>query len=110
MTTPESHESTDGDFVANTKETVRLLEADIKAGTELIARILTLRTATRGVVVSLGSALFVYSLTNHTWPAAAVGILVAAASLLADAYSEFIQNVAHNRLTRLEHKVQSYLG
>jgi hypothetical protein len=110
MTEADSTTNSGDDFSANAKEAARILEADLKAGADFIARVLTLRTASRAVVVSLVSALAVYSLTNHAWAPAVVGLIVATTGLLSEAHSEFIQSITHNRLTRLEHKVQSYIS
>lgn len=110
MTEPDATTFDNDNFSANAKEAAKLLETDLKAGADFIARVLTLRTASRAVVVSLVSALAVYSLTNHAWAPAVVGLIVAVTGLLSEAYSEFIQNITHNRLTQLEHKVQAYIS
>lgn len=91
------------------KEMMRLVESDHKATTEYIARVTTLRTAARGVIVPLASGLAGLALANQNWVVAVVAIPTLVIGMVSEARSDFLLKIAHNRLLRLEHKVQSYL-
>jgi hypothetical protein len=91
------------------KEMLRLVESDHKATTEYIARLATLRTAARGVIVPLASGLAGLALANQNWVVAIVAIPTVAIGAISEARSDFLLKIAHNRLLRLEYKVQAYL-
>jgi hypothetical protein len=90
-------------------EVIRLVEADHKATTEFIARLIGIQTATRAVVVPLASALAGLALTNHLWGFAAAAIPILVVGLIVEARNEGLRDLAHRRSTRLERIIQSYV-
>jgi hypothetical protein len=97
------------DYEARAKEMLRLVEGDHKSTTDYIARVTTLRTATRAVIVPLASALAGLALANHDWIVAVAGIPTVIIGAASEARSDFLLKIAHKRLMRLEYKVQAYL-
>ena len=93
-----------------TKEVIRLIEADNKATIDFISRLTTLRATVRGVIVTLGSTLAGLAFTQHNWVVAAAGIPVVLAGGIAEAKTDFLVQVAHNRSVRLEWKIQAYIA
>jgi type IV secretory pathway TrbD component len=101
---------TDPNIPTKEAEVIRLIEADHKATTEFISRLTTLRGAVRTVVVTLGSTLAGLAFTQNSWVIAIVGIPVILFAAIAEARTDFLIQVAHNRSVRLEHKIQSYIA
>lgn len=91
------------------KEILRLIESDHKATIDFIARITTLRITVRSILFPLVSALAGLTLVNKNWIIAAVAIPLVVIGIGADAHIDFLLNIAHRRLVRLEYKIQAYL-
>jgi hypothetical protein len=92
------------------KEVLRLIESDHKSTTEFIARLTTLRTAVRGITVPLLTAIAGLSLANKSWLLAVISVPLALLGAWAEAKTSSMLKLAHNRLVRLERKVQAHVN
>ena len=95
---------------AYTAEAMRLVEADQKATVELVARFVTLQTATRSVVVPIAGAFAGLALTNNAPALAYVAIPILLIAIGIESRLGRLQQQAHRRAVYLEKIVQARLN
>ena len=105
--TPPSSDPPSSPYV---DEALRLVQADQKATVELIARFITLQTATRSVVVPIAGAFAGLALTNHAPALAYVAIPILLIAISIESRLGALQQEAHRRAVYLEGLVQSNLS
>lgn len=92
-----------------TAEVMRLVEVDQKATVELVARLVTIQTATRSVVVPIAGAFAGLALTNNAPALAFVAIPILLIAIGIESRLGRLQQQAHRRAVYLEGIVQANL-
>lgn len=91
-------------------EVMRLVEADQKATIEVVARFITLQTATRSVVVPIAGGFAGLALTNNAAALAYVAIPILVIAIGIESRLGRLQQEAHRRAVYLEGVVQAHLN